>query len=207
MRLTQHCDCRFGDGIKPAKVLPPKLAHIKERPTVVNASSSSEEQSNDGKMDSPVVSKIKLAHLEKREPRVPRPPPKSSGGSNGNAPPSINSPSGIPPPPPRPPGVPPPPPPPGGPGGPPPPPPPPGTLRGGAGGGKVHRAPELVEFYQSLMKREAKRDTSSLGSSKSSVADVRSNMIGEIENRSGFLLAVSICHQLCLQIFSVTIQR
>ncbi|KAJ1437046.1 hypothetical protein SESBI_03886 [Sesbania bispinosa] len=29
-------------------------------------------------------------------------------------------------------------------------------------GDKVHRAPELVEFYQSLMKREAKKYTSSL---------------------------------------------
>lgn len=142
-------------------------------------------------MDSPVVSKIKLAHIEKREPRVPRPPPKSSGSSGSNAPP-INSPSGIPPPPPRPPGVPPPPPPPPGmSGGPPPPPPPPGTLRGSAGGDKVHRAPELVEFYQTLMKRESKKDTSSLGSSTSNTADVRSNMIGEIENRSTFLLAVS----------------
>jgi hypothetical protein len=206
MRLTQHSDCRFGDGIKPAKILPPKVSQIKERPTVVNASSNSEEQLSDGKMDSPVVSKIKLAHLEKREPRVPRPPPKQSGGSSGKVPPSINSPSGIPSAPPRPPSVPPPPPP-GGPGGIPPPPPRPGTLRGGASENKVHRAPELVEFYQSLMKREVKRDTSSLGSSTSSVANVRSNMIGEIENRSGFLLAVSICYQLCLQILSVTIQR
>ncbi|XP_078153065.1 hydroxyproline-rich glycoprotein family protein [Carex rostrata] len=185
---------RFGDGVKPAKVLPPKLSQIKEKkaPPAVNATSNSEEQQfNDGN-DSPVVSKIKLAHLEKREPRVPRPPPKPSGGTNGNAPPSINSPSGVPPPPPRPPGVPPPPPPPGGRGGPPPPPPPPGTLRGGASGDKVHRAPELVEFYQTLMKRDAKKETSSLGRSlsTSNVADVRSNMIGEIENRSGFLLAV-----------------
>lgn len=183
--------------------MPPKLSQIKEKkaPPAVNATSNSEEQQfNDGN-DSPVVSKIKLAHLEKREPRVPRPPPKPSGGTNGNAPPSINSPTGVPPPPPRPPGVPPPPPPPGGRGGPPPPPPPPGTLRGGASGDKVHRAPELVEFYQTLMKRDAKKETSSLGrsSSSSNVADVRSNMIGEIENRSGFLLAVSTCHKLYMQ--------
>ncbi|KAJ4787889.1 Hydroxyproline-rich glycoprotein family protein [Rhynchospora pubera] len=178
---------RFGDGVKPAKYLPPKLALIKEKAPVVNATSNSEEQSNDGNMDSPVVSKIKLAHIEKREPRVPRAPPKPSGGGSGNAPLSSSSPSGVPPPPPRPPGVPPPPPPPGG--GPPPPPPPPGTLRGGAGGNKVHRAPELVELYQTLMKREGKKETS-LGTSTSSVADVRSNMIGEIENRSTFLLAV-----------------
>ncbi|EMS55863.1 hypothetical protein TRIUR3_01863 [Triticum urartu] len=80
---------------------------------------------------------------------------------------------------------------PGRPGGPPPPPPPPGSLsKSLAGGDKVHRAPEVVEFYQSLMKREAKKDTTSLGSKSSNVSDNRSNMIGEIENRSTFLLAV-----------------
>jgi hypothetical protein len=57
------------------------------------------------------------------------------------------------------------------------------------GGDKVHSAPETVEFYQSLMKREAKRETS-LGSMSSNVSDAMSNMIGEIENRSTFLLAV-----------------
>jgi hypothetical protein len=41
-----------------------------------------------------------------------------------------------------------------------------------------------------LMKREAKKDTSSLISSTSNVSHARSNMIGEIENRSSFLLAV-----------------
>ncbi|KAG6671407.1 hypothetical protein I3842_16G002400 [Carya illinoinensis] len=71
------------------------------------------------------------------------------------------------------------------------PPPPPGSLpRGGGSGDKVHRAPELVEFYQSLMKREAKKDTPSLFSSTPNASDARSNMIGEIENRSSFLLAV-----------------
>ncbi|VAH23258.1 unnamed protein product [Triticum turgidum subsp. durum] len=80
---------------------------------------------------------------------------------------------------------------PGRPGGPPPPPPPPGSLsKSLAAGDKVHRAPEVVEFYQSLMKREAKKDTTSLGSKSSNVSDNRSNMIGEIENRSTFLLAV-----------------
>ncbi|PHT67493.1 Protein CHUP1, chloroplastic [Capsicum annuum] len=72
------------------------------------------------------------------------------------------------------------------------PPPPPGSLmKGGAGGDKVHRAPELVEFYQTLMKRESKKDTpSALITANSNTSDARSNMIGEIENRSTFLLAV-----------------
>ncbi|KAL3578552.1 hypothetical protein D5086_020056 [Populus alba] len=182
---------KFGDssnfqfGTKGEKVipitLPAKLSQIKEKPV---ASGESGEQSSDGKdVDSQTVSKMKFAHIEKRPPRVPRPPPKSSAGAPvaTNANPS----GGVPPPP----GAPPPPPPP--PGGPPRPPPPPGSLPRGAGSGdKVHRAPELVEFYQSLMKREAKKDTSSLISSTSNVSDARSNMIGEIENRSSFLLAV-----------------
>ncbi|MQM22374.1 hypothetical protein Taro_055424 [Colocasia esculenta] len=191
---------KFGDGNSTrnfesrAKIererpimLPPKLAQIKEK---TGGSTNLVEQSGDGKSDTQVVSQIKLAHIEKRDPRVPRPPPKPSGvaPSDGK---SANASSGIPPPPPRPPlppGAPPPPPPPGG---PPRPPPPPGSLSKGSGSGdKVHRAPELVEFYQSLMKREAKKDVASVGSATSNVADARSNMIGEIENRSAFLLAV-----------------
>ncbi|KAJ6312483.1 hypothetical protein OIU77_014082 [Salix suchowensis] len=185
---------KFGDssnsqfGTKGEKVipitLPARLSQIKEKPV---AFGESNEQSSDGKdVDSPTVSKMKLAHIEKRSPRVPRPPPKSSAA--GPVATNANPLGGVPPPPPPPPGAPPPPPPPGG---PPPPPPPPGSLPRGAGSGdKVHRAPELVEFYQSLMKREAKKDTSSLTSSTSNVSNARSNMIGEIENRSSFLLAV-----------------
>lgn len=168
-------------------ILPPKLALIKEKP-IVHASSN--DQSNEIKTDSPpVVGKMPVLEIEKRAPRTPRPPPKPSGGasgeSNANAP--IRAPGGPPPPPP-PPGAPPPPPPPGG---PPRPPPPPGSLaKGGPTGDKVHRAPELVEFYQTLMKREAKTTSSALISTSSNTSEARSNMIGEIENRSSFLLAV-----------------
>ncbi|XP_058087638.1 protein CHUP1, chloroplastic-like [Magnolia sinica] len=176
-------------------ILPQKLAQVKEKVVVSNSlSSDSSEQPNDNKSDTPIVSKMKLTHIEKRAPRVPRPPPKPLGVSAGNAATTANPSSGIPPPPPRPPlppGVPPPPPQPGLPGGPPRPPPPPGSLLKGPGAGeKVHRAPELVEFYQSLMKREAKKETPSLTSATSNAADARSNMIGEIANRSTFLLAV-----------------
>ncbi|XP_077253732.1 hydroxyproline-rich glycoprotein family protein [Tasmannia lanceolata] len=197
---------RFGDGSnsnteprvkverrKPI-MLPPKLTQIKEKDSTAGDST---EQSNDNKgdTDTPIVSKIKLAHIEKRDPRVPRPPPKSSTGSTGTDATANNPPSGIPrpPPPPGAPPPPPPPPPPGLPGAPPCPPPPPGSLSKGPGtGDKVHRAPELVEFYQSLMKREAKKDPTSISSTASNAgaADIRSNMIGEIENRSTFLLAV-----------------
>ncbi|KAF3432575.1 hypothetical protein FNV43_RR27315 [Rhamnella rubrinervis] len=165
-----------------AMTLPPKLALIKEKAVVTGTS----EQSNDDRtVDSQMISKMKLAEIEKRPTRVPGPPPKSSRNATiGTA---SNTSTGVPA---LPPGAPPPPPPP--PGGPPRPPPPPGSLPRGAGNDdKVHRAPELVEFYQTLMKREAKKDPSSLMSSSSNNAsDARSNMIGEIENRSSFLLAV-----------------
>ncbi|CAJ1932243.1 unnamed protein product [Sphenostylis stenocarpa] len=188
---------KFGDnsGLNMTKAergspisLPPKLSQIKEKPV---APGTANDQSEDGKdVDNQTISKMKLAHIEKRPTRVPRPPPKPLGGAaiTTNANPSNGVPS-APPIPPPPPGAPRPPPPPGG---PPPPPPPPGSLsRGGMDGDKVHRAPQLVEFYQSLMKREAKKDTSTLlVSSTSNAADARSNMIGEIENRSSFLLAV-----------------
>ncbi|PSR88237.1 hypothetical protein CEY00_Acc31266 [Actinidia chinensis var. chinensis] len=192
---------RFGDGAKlnssfesKAKPpsLPPKLTQLKEKVVV---SGGTIDQSNDGKtVDSRTVSKMQFAHIEKRAPRTARPPPKPSGGAPVAE--NTSSASGVPaappllPPPPGGPPLPPPPPPPPG-EGPPRPPPPPGSLpRGGGGSDKVHRAPELVEFYQLLMKREAKKDTSSLVSSTASTADARSNMIGEIENRSSFLLAV-----------------
>ncbi|GJN15296.1 hypothetical protein PR202_gb02194 [Eleusine coracana subsp. coracana] len=178
---------RFGGGhslalvSSPKGALPPKLAQIKEKAPTANDESG--EQSSDDKNNPLVVSQLKLANIEKRAPRVPRPPPVPSATASG----VTNASAALPP---RPPGVPPPPPPPGKPGGPPPPPPPPGALsRSRAGGDKVHRAPEIVEFYQSLMKREAKKETS-LRSTSTSVSDARSNIIGEIENRSTFLLAV-----------------
>ncbi|XP_017218712.1 protein CHUP1, chloroplastic [Daucus carota subsp. sativus] len=181
---------KFGDPstFKPLKSasLPPKLAQVKEKVVFTGDSS---DQSGDGKMvDSQAVSRMKFADIEKRPPRVLRPPPKPTRGASAvsNAAPSSGL-SGGPPPPPPPPGAPPPPP---VPGGPPRPPPPPGSLSRTAGGEKVHRAPEVVEFYQSLMKREAKKDTTSLITSTSNTANARSNMIGEIENRSTFLLAV-----------------
>lgn len=180
---------RFGDksGLKPdfktkSVSLPPKLSQIKEKQPV---SGDTGDQPGDSKVDdSSVVSKMRLSEIERRPPRVPRPPPKASGnnvtGGNANLP--SGAPSGGPPPPP---------PPPRPPGAPPPPPPPPGGLsRGAVNDDKVYRAPEVVEFYQSLMKREAKKDTTNLLSTTSNTADARSNMIGEIENRSAFLLAV-----------------
>ncbi|KAK9114783.1 hypothetical protein Syun_021580 [Stephania yunnanensis] len=189
---------RFGDGslnsstgAKAIKVqpvaLPPKLAQIKEKAAVT---SESGEQSNDNNNENgQMISKMKLDQIEKRAPRVPRPPPKASADGAPRTG-GTNTAGGMPNPPPPPPGLGGPPPPPPPPGGPPRPPPPPGSLPRGGSGDKVHRAPEVVEFYQSLMKREAKKETT-MTTSRTNVADARNNMIGEIENRSSFLLAVS----------------
>ncbi|MED6132772.1 hypothetical protein PIB30_021899 [Stylosanthes scabra] len=153
--------------------LPSKLAHIKEKTYV---SGNTNDLSENGRnVDNQSISKMKLGQIEKRPPRVPRPPPKPSDGApvNTNTNPSNEVPHCPP--------------------VPPPPPPPPGGSslpRGAMDGDKVHRAPELVEFYQTLMKREAKKDTASLVSSTTNASDAKSNMIGEIENRSSFLLAV-----------------
>lgn len=179
-----------GNREKTVVILPPKLGLIKEKTGDEGGESGENDES---KIDSPVVSKMKLAEIEKRSPRVPRPPPRSAAGAStvdnrpagtsGAAPPLPPLPPGAP--------LPPPPPAPPGPGGAPRPPPPPGSMSRGSGGGdKVHRAPELVEFYQSLMKREAKKDSTSVNSTTSGSADARSNMIGEIANKSTFLLAV-----------------
>nr|GMD77122.1 protein CHUP1, chloroplastic [Ipomoea batatas]GMD80424.1 protein CHUP1, chloroplastic [Ipomoea batatas] len=149
---------KFGDTssfkVDRSIALPPKLTQIKEKASV---SSDSTEQSSDPKADSQSISKMKLAHIEKRAPRVARPPPKPSSAS---APTTTGTNAS-------------------------------GSLTKAGGGDKVHRAPELVEFYQTLMKRESKKDSSSpLISSTSNTSDARSNMIGEIANKSSFLLAV-----------------
>ena len=72
---------------------------------------------------------------------------------------------------------------------PPPPPPPPSKLL--VGSKAVRRVPEVMEYYRSLMKREAPSENknSSVGIP---LAINSKNMIGEIENRSTHLLAVSI---------------
>lgn len=141
--------------------------------------------SNEQNVERPEVQKMKFSEVEKRAPRVAKPPPKASS----KAPTSDNvlakTPAGV-----VPGAPPPPPPPPRAPGAPPPPPPPPGSIKSqGATGDKVQRAPEVVEFYQSLMRREAKTSTA-VGGTDVNVSDARNNLIGEIENRSAFLLAV-----------------
>ncbi|CAJ1976702.1 unnamed protein product [Sphenostylis stenocarpa] len=160
--------------------LPSKLTQLKEKEYV---SGSPNDHPDDAKnVDSQTISKMNLVHIEKRAPRVPQPPPKPSDGAplstDSNPLNEVSCPPIVLPPPPSPAAA-----------------PPGGSLptplgslsRGALAGDEVHHAPELVEFYQTLMKQEAKNDTSPLISSTS---DARSDMIGEIENRSSFFLAV-----------------
>ncbi|KAL8260208.1 hypothetical protein R6Q59_028161 [Mikania micrantha] len=110
-----------------------------------------------------------LLDVEKRALRVPNPPPRPSSFTckeqsevTSQAPP------------------------------PPPPPPPPPRFNGrNNGGGIVQRAPEVVEFYHSLMKRDSRKDSLNDGICDAlDVNNVRNSMIGEIENRSSHLLAI-----------------
>ncbi|XP_022720871.1 protein CHUP1, chloroplastic-like [Durio zibethinus] len=74
---------------------------------------------------------------------------------------------------------------------PPPPPPLPTKFSVKSSTGVVQRAPQVVEFYHSLMKRDSKKDSTNGGiCDVPDVANVRSSMIGEIENRSAHLLAI-----------------
>jgi hypothetical protein len=138
------------------------------------------------------TTKFAPAKVEIRAPRMPKPPPKPSGPAPGGTQVPVK-PGGI---------VPPPPPPPcllGPPGAPPappcPPPPPPLPPPGGPpklqNKPKVQRVPEVVQFYQSLMKRDAKKEPVSVTSGVAKSTEARNDMIGEIANRSAHLLAVS----------------
>ncbi|CAN1229823.1 Protein CHUP1, chloroplastic [Linum grandiflorum] len=104
-------------------------------------------------------------NVRSRCPRVPKPPPKrpsSSSSSTSTKP----APAALLPPPP------------------PPPPPPPKERRTGTA--KVRRVPEVVEFYHSLMRRDSRKESASAAATTANSRD----MIGEIENRSAYLLAI-----------------
>uniref|UniRef100_A0A0E0LQW9 Protein CHUP1, chloroplastic n=1 Tax=Oryza punctata TaxID=4537 RepID=A0A0E0LQW9_ORYPU len=114
------------------------------------------------------VCKTQSMDVEKRALRIPNPPPRPSvsvphsGPSNGSA---VNPPK------------------------PPPPPPPPKFSTRNAG--VMKRAPQVAELYHSLMRRDSKKDTSGSGICETAnSANVRSSMIGEIENRSSHLQAI-----------------
>jgi len=110
--------------------------------------------------------------VEKRALRIPNPPPRPSCSTSSKTK-QESSAQVLPPPPP-------------------PPPPPPMNFSSRSNTATVKRAPQVVELYHSLMKRDSRKDSSNGGHPDApDVADVRSSMIGEIENRSSHLLAVS----------------
>jgi hypothetical protein len=132
------------------------------------------------------TAKIAPAKVETRAKRVPKPPPRPSGLAPGEK--QVSGKTGV--------TLPPPPPPPQSrspPGAPSPPPPPPlGSLKvQEKNKAKMQRVPEVVQFYQSLMKRAARKESLSATSGAAKNPEARSNMIGEIANRSTHLLAVS----------------
>lgn len=71
------------------------------------------------------------------------------------------------------------------------PPPPPMPSKLLAGSKAVRRVPEVVELYRSLTRKDAQMENRSNPTATPVVAFNR-NMIGEIENRSTYLLAVSV---------------
>lgn len=110
--------------------------------------------------------------VEKRALRIPNPPPRPSCSISSE--PKEENTAQVPPPLP-----------------PPPPPPPLPKFAVRSATGMVQRAPQVVEFYHSLMKRDSRKDSSNGAiCNVPDVSNVRSSMIGEIENRSSHLLAI-----------------
>jgi hypothetical protein len=76
---------------------------------------------------------------------------------------------------------------------PPPPPPPLPPMRPLARATTAPKTPAIVEFYNSIRKQEGKRDSPGLRSQyKPEKTSAHSSIVGEIQNRSTHLLAVSI---------------
>jgi hypothetical protein len=76
---------------------------------------------------------------------------------------------------------------------PPPPPPPPALPRPTARAATTQKAPALVESYRSLTRQEGRRCSSGSGNNnKPAAISVHTSIVGEIQNRSAHLLAVSI---------------
>ncbi|OEL38617.1 Protein CHUP1, chloroplastic [Dichanthelium oligosanthes] len=114
------------------------------------------------------VCKSQCLDVEKRVLRIPNPPPRPSVSVSNSGPPNGSTAN-----PPR------------------PPPPPPPPKFSSKSTGVMKRAPQVAELYHSLMRRDSKKDTSSGGVCEAAnSANVRSSMIGEIENRSSHLQAI-----------------
>lgn len=201
LNTTSNINSSLVSGAKEEKeqpvILKPKLAQIQEEVVSDSVGSDSVEQPNQNKVDAPIVSETKQNGIEEKASRVPTQPPKPSGGTPNAVTATTNLSSVITTTPSHPPSIPPP--------AKPPPPPPPGKgmSKGPGTANKVNRAPELVEFYHSLMRREAKKDTASVSSGASNAPEARNNMIEEIQNKSSFLMAVRDALRFNFLIFSI----
>jgi hypothetical protein len=111
--------------------------------------------------------KVSMLELKGKEPRVPKPPPRPKQMQATQNAKKDNLPA-------------------------PPPPPPPlsSKLQGCGALNAVQRVPEVVELYRMLTRREGKIDAKT-GSVGIPVAMNSREMIGEIENRSAYVLAVT----------------
>jgi hypothetical protein len=71
---------------------------------------------------------------------------------------------------------------------------------------KVRRVPEVVEFYHSLMRRDSqsRRESNSGAAAEVPATANARDMIGEIENRSTHLLAVSTREFRCVIYYFAT---
>ncbi|VFQ97420.1 unnamed protein product [Cuscuta campestris] len=116
-----------------------------------------------------VTASCSSSEIERRALRVPNPPPRVTVSSDQKKETSAKAP---------PPAL------------PLPPPPPPKVMARSSTAGTVQRAPQVVEFYHSLMKRDSRKESLNGVCDVSNVADARSSMIGEIANRSSYLLAI-----------------
>jgi myosin heavy subunit len=88
-----------------------------------------------------------------------------------------------------------------------PPPPPPPPKGGRMAPAKVRRVPEVVEFYHSLMRRDSqsRRESNSGAAAEVPATANARDMIGEIENRSTHLLAVSTREFRCVIYYFATV--
>ncbi|KAH9611005.1 hypothetical protein KSS87_013236 [Heliosperma pusillum] len=123
--------------------------------------------------------------LRCRIPRVPKPPPKRCFSDSSSCK-SVDNIAAPPPPPP----------PPAGRKSPatvtrsaPPPPPPPPMFGVNGVTAKVKRVPEVVEFYHSLMRRDSRKEGGGATAELTTASSAR-DLVGEIENRSAYLLAI-----------------
>jgi len=187
-KAEQARTAKFSENLKiealTERVLPDKFME-----TLQTRGSQTDSQNGDDHQSKELeISKMTFKGVQKRAPRVAKKPPKPSTSSlacinaSSKASHAIPISSPLPPQPPAAPGM-----------IPTPPPPPTGRPleSQGRAGDKVQRVPQVVEFYQSLVKREAQKEISNVASTVSSnISDACSNMIGEFANKSEYLLSV-----------------